>query len=71
MVAMFRQGIDGSAKLDQSLRETYNMLDKKPEGGMSAFLKEIHAVDANLSKKWGVSQLDIANGMQEVNSCGL
>lgn len=70
MVAMFRQGIDGSAKLDQSLRETYNMLDKKPEGGMSAFLKEYTGSIANLSKQWGVSQIDIANGMQEVIRAG-
>lgn len=70
MVAMFRQGIDGSAKLDQSLRETYNMLDKKPEGGMSAFLKEYTGSIANLSKQWGVSQVDIANGMQEVIRAG-
>lgn len=70
MVSMFRQGIDGSAKLDQSLRETYNMLDKKPEGGMNAFLKEYTGSIANLSKQWGVSQIDIANGMQEVIRAG-
>lgn len=70
MVSMFRQGIDGSAKLDQSLRETYNMLDKKPEGGMNAFLKEYSGSIADLSKQWGVSQTDIANGMQEVIRAG-
>lgn len=70
LLSMFKQGMEGSAKLDQSLRETYNMLDKKPEGGMNAFLKDYRSEIANLSKQWGVSQTDIADGMQEVIRAG-
>lgn len=70
LLSMFKQGMEGSAKLDQSLRETYNMLDKKPAGGMNSFLKEYRSEIANLSKQWGVSQNDIAYGMQEVIRAG-
>lgn len=70
LLSMFKQGMEGSAKLDQSLRETYNMLDKKPAGGMNAFLKDYRSEIANLSKQWGVSQNDIADGMQEVIRAG-
>lgn len=70
LLSMFKQGMEGSAKLDQSLRETYNMLDKKPAGGMNSFLKEYRSEIANLSKQWGVSQNDIADGMQEVIRAG-
>ncbi|MGO3539110.1 MAG: hypothetical protein ACTINP_06730, partial [Leuconostoc mesenteroides] len=70
LLSMFKQGMEGSAKLDQSLRETYNMLDKKPAGGMNAFLKDYRSEIANLSKQWGVSQNDIASGMQEVIRAG-
>ncbi|MCC7668945.1 phage tail tape measure protein [Leuconostoc pseudomesenteroides] len=70
LMSMFRQGAEGAAKLDQSLRETYNMLDKKPSGGINAFLKEYRDEITSLSKQWGVSQTDIADGMQEVIRAG-
>lgn len=70
LLSMFKQGMEGSAKLDQTLRETYNMLDKKPAGGLNSFLKEYRSEIANLSKQWGVSQNDIADGMQEVIRAG-
>lgn len=70
LMTMFKQGFEGSSKLDQSLRETYNMLDKKPSGGINAFLKDYQSQIADLSKQWGVSQNDIADGMQEVIRAG-
>lgn len=70
LMTMFKQGFEGSAKLDQSLRETYNLLDEKPSGGINAFLKDYRSEIANLSKQWGISQNDIADGMQEVIRAG-